>query len=91
MRTYLNKQCLKCNIKFNTRPAYNKDYCVKCTNAIRMNILYKKLHTNRRTVYVSGNEKESSKQWAIRNRERTRLAKLDYRYKKNVIFVFSHL
>ena len=70
MSKYIQKVCNKCSTTFNTRPYYNKEYCKKCTNAIRMRTNYQKNDAKGRIIYVSGNTKESKKQWAIRNKEK---------------------
>lgn len=85
MKKYIIKTCKKCNVEFRTRPFYNKEYCVKCSNAIRMKEIYDQLHPNKRTVYVKGNQKESKKQWAKRNHEKIKEIVFNYRYKNSGI------
>ncbi len=81
---YIIKVCKneKCKKEFKTRPFYNKEYCKKCWNTIRMGIVYRKIHSNRRIIFVSGDSTESKRQWAKRNYEKVKMMKLRYRYER---------
>jgi 5-methylcytosine-specific restriction endonuclease McrA len=48
-----------------------------------MKKVYRKTHTTKRIVFVSGNQLESKKQWAARNRDKVSKLRFTYRYNKN--------
>ena len=80
MKKYLQKKCLRCGILFNTRPHYDKEYCKKCTNTIRMKDVYKSTKCKNRKIYVSGDSKASKREWARRNKNKVKEIVHKYRY-----------
>lgn len=69
-------------MQFNTRHFYNKKYCKKCWNNIRMGTAYRILHPIKRIIYVIGNTQESRRQWVIRNRVQHLISKNNSNHKR---------